>query len=103
MHPTPLTFDVARAGRALAQVGVRTLAEAAGLEKDRLRRFEKGFGDLEVEERMRLEQALRRYGVGLVPEDEDGGVGVRRVFTTEKSRRLQVMEGEGGPTYHDDV
>ena len=42
MYPTPMTFDVARAGRALAQVSVRTLATAAGLEKEQLRRFEKG-------------------------------------------------------------
>ena len=46
MYPTPMTFDVARAGRALAQVGVRTLATAAGLEKEQLRRFEKGLADL---------------------------------------------------------
>ena len=32
MYPTPMTFDVARAGRALAQVSVRNLATAAGLE-----------------------------------------------------------------------
>ena len=36
MYPTPITFDVARAGRALAQVSVRTLATAAGLEKEQL-------------------------------------------------------------------
>jgi len=103
MYPTPVTFDVARAGRALAQVSVRTLSAAAGLEKDQLRRFEKGLADLEVEERLRLEKALVAYGVGLVPEDEHGGVGVRRIFTAEKSRRIEAMENEGGPVYEDDI
>ncbi|MEX3564756.1 hypothetical protein [Micrococcus endophyticus] len=103
MYPTPLTSDVARAGRALAQVGVGAMAAAADLDKGQLRRFEKGLTDLEVDERLRLEKALRTFGVGLVPEDEHGGVGVRRVFTAEKSRRLQVMESEGGPAYHDDI
>ncbi|MBE0975239.1 hypothetical protein IH776_28710, partial [Escherichia coli] len=79
MYPTPITFDVARAGRALAQVSVRTLATAAGLEKEQLRRFEKGLADLRVDERLRLEKALLKYGVGLVPEDEVGGTGVRRI------------------------
>ena len=103
MYPTPMTFDVARAGRALAQVSARTLATAAGLEKEQLRRFEKGLADLRVDERLRLEQALRKYGVGLVPEDEFGGTGVRRIFTAEKSRRLEALENEGGPAYEDDI
>ena len=103
MYPTPMTFDVARAGRALAQVSVRTLATTAGLEKEQLRRFEKGLADLRVDERLRLEKALLKYGVGLVPEDEFGGTGVRRIFTAEKSRRLEAMENEGGPAYEDDI
>jgi len=56
-----------------------------------------------VDERLRLEKALRKYGVGLVPEDEFGGTGVRRIFTAEKSRRIKAMENEGGPAYEDDI
>lgn len=103
MYPTPLTSDVARAGRALAQVRVGALADAAGLDKLQLRRYEKGLGELEVDERLKLEKALLKFGVALVAEDEYGGVGVRRVFSASTARRVQVMEGEGGPAYEVDL
>ena len=71
-----------------------------------------------LEKARRIEQVIREHfeqnaddriaevrgrGVGLVPEDEFGGTGVRRIFTAEKSRRLEAMENEGGPAYEDDI
>ena len=103
MYPTPITFDVARAGRGGQGADTDLGESAAGLEKEQLRRFEKGLADLRVDERLRLEKALLKYGVGLVPEDEFGGTGVRRIFTAEKSRRIEAMENEGGPAYEDDI
>lgn len=98
-----LTPDLARAARALAQVSVDHLAEAATLDPAELRAFERSRATVEPDENRRLRRALEDVGVLFVPEDDEAGVGVRRKYNRRKVRRLESWENEGGPAYEDDI
>lgn len=98
-----ITSDLARAARALTQVAVANVAKRSDLDPERLRAFEHHRGRLTTEEKSRLRQALEGYGVLFLPEDDQGGYGVRRKFTRTKVRRLESWENEGGPAYEDDI
>lgn len=99
----PLTPDLARAGRAIAEVSAGTIAEAAGLTGERVRAFETRGTALPAEEAGRLKSALEEFGVVFIEEDDSGGHGVRRKYSSSKTRQLKRWEGEGGPAYEDDI
>ncbi|GAA4682848.1 XRE family transcriptional regulator [Gordonia humi] len=95
--------SLARAARHLCQVSARTIGRAADIDPAELRRYEKGadiFDDAQIQ---RLTDALVAYGARFVPEDEFGGVGVRRKFSRTGVRMIETWEGEGGPVGDDDV
>ncbi|WP_139417917.1 XRE family transcriptional regulator [Agromyces laixinhei] len=98
-----LTPDLARAARALTQVSAKVIAADADIEKQRVRRFEKGGEALSLDEQERLLAVLESYGVVFIDEDSVGGYGVRRKFTDAKVRRLETWEGEGGPVADDSM
>lgn len=98
-----ITGDLARAGRALAQVSFEIVAERAEVGPEQLRSFERGTHDLDDEERVRLSLALEDYGIRFIPDDADGGYGVRLNFGARTVKRLENWENEGGPAYEDDV
>jgi len=98
-----LPSDLARAGRALAQISVDTLASGAELEPQRLRAFEQGIGPLSVEENEALRRGLEEFGVVFLPEDDRHGYGVRQKYNTQKVERLEGWENEGGPAGEDDI
>lgn len=95
--------SLARAARHLCQVSPRTIARHAGIHPDALRQYEKGGDSLSPEEIQRVTEALIHYGAQFVPEDEYGGVGVRRKFTRTSVLRIETWESEGGPVGDDDV
>lgn len=101
----PFTADLARAGRALAQVSLADLSEHTGITVERLRRFERGRRDLTADENQRLRLALEEFGVELLPADEDAGFGygVRQKFNPRTVKRLENWENEGGPAAEDDI
>lgn len=99
----PLTPNLARAGRAIAEVSAGTIAEAAGLASERVRAFETRGTTLPAEEAVRLKSALEEFGVVFIDDDENGGYGVRRKYSSSKTRQLKRWEGEGGPAYEDDI
>lgn len=99
----PLTPDLARAARALTQVSVEEIAQAAGLEPARVRNFEhRGFG-LDLPAKGKLRAALEEFGVVFFAEDDLGGYGVRRKHNSDRTRQLTRWESEGGPVYEDDI
>ncbi|WP_417217795.1 XRE family transcriptional regulator [Arthrobacter sp.] len=102
-HQMVLTSDLARAARALTQVSPRAIAREAGLEKKQLREFEKGNQPLAAEPAASLLRALEHFGVAFIPDDEQGGYGVRRKYNAAKVRRLETWEDEGGPAFEDDI
>lgn len=100
-----LTGDLARAGRALAQISHFVVARQAGLDPDRFRSFERGTTDLEADELEAARHALEYYGVEFLPESVDEGIGygVRRKFNQRTAKRIENWENEGGPAYEDDI
>lgn len=95
--------SLARAARHLVQVSVRTISRAADLDQKALRQYEKGAEVLDPAQIQRLTDALVTYGARFVPEDEFGGVGVRRKFTRTGVQMIETWETEGGPVGDDDV
>lgn len=102
-YRAPLTPDLARAGRALTQVSVDAIAQAASLEIQQVRDFEHRGISLETADNDKLRAALEQFGVVFFAEDSDGGYGVRVKYSASKIRQLQRWEAEGGPAYEDDV
>lgn len=94
---------VARAARALSQVSIALVANRAGMDADRLKHYERGLGSVTQDEAQALVSAFNYYGVVFVPEDEGGGVGVRRKFGQTKVEMIENWEGEGGPVGEDDI
>lgn len=98
-----ITSDLARAGRALAQVSLDDVAQLSQIARDRLRRFERGRTSLAADETHDLRHALEEFGVIFLTEDDDAGYGVRQKYNSRKTRRLDTWENEGGPAYEDDI
>lgn len=94
---------LARSARVLCQVSTRVVALRAGLDRDLLRDYERGVVDLSDAEAQQLADALMYFGARFIPEDDDGGVGVRRKFSRTKVRMIDRWESEGGPVGEDDV
>ncbi|TLP73302.1 hypothetical protein [Nesterenkonia sphaerica] len=97
-----LTPDVARAARALTRVSTEVIGEAAAVDPARVRDFEHRGVSLDADSNHRLRAALEEYGVVFIAEDDDGGYGVRRKYSSSRIRQLQNWEAEGGPAFEDD-
>ena len=98
-----LTGDLARAGRALAQVSFEVVADRAGVDPERLRSFERGTLSMSDADADSIQDALEYFGVIFLPEDELGGYGVRRKFARGGVKRIENWENEGGPSAEDDI
>ena len=100
-----ITADLARAGRALAQVSAAVLAARTGLEAEDVRAFERGVQDLDEERNRVLRAGLEELGVEFLPADDEAGVGygVRQKFNPRTVKRIENWENEGGPALEDDI
>lgn len=102
--PFRISGRVIAAGRALAGVSEASLASAAGLDIDVLRRLEAG-GSAWVtapEELEAVRRGLDHFGIVVVEEDDMGG-GIRLNFTRCDVRQIARLEGEGGLIGSDDA
>lgn len=97
--------DLARAGRALAQISPADLSELTGLDEERLRGFERGRLSLTADENLRVRRALEEFGVEFLRADDEAGFGygVRQKFNPRTVKRLENWENEGGPSAEDDI
>lgn len=102
-HDFIIPGDLARSARALTQVSVAMVAEAADLGADRLRAYERGDGTLTAEQSHRLRLALEEFGALFVAEDEQAGYGVRKKWSGSLTQRVETWEGEGGLPGDDDI
>lgn len=98
-----ITGPQARAARALVRWPRDHVAKGAGLDEDTLRAFESGNADLAPDAAHRLQTVLESGGAVFLPENRDGGVGVRLKFTAKDVRAIDRMENEGGAYGSDDV
>lgn len=103
--PHPITADLARAARALAQVSRNDIAEHTGLEEELVRDLEHGRRTITPQLSDLLYRALEEFGVEFLPVDEQAGFGygVRQKFNPRTVKRLENWENEGGPAGEDDI
>lgn len=86
--------------RAALDLGVKNLAQQAGVSSDTVTRFERG---LPVRERTvaDIRNALEQAGIVFIPEN-GGGAGVRLKFTRRDVKAIDTLENEGGIVADDD-
>lgn len=96
---------VIAAARALAGVSQADFAAACGLDVDTLRRLEAGGSALvgSDEHAAAVARGMSHFGVMIVEESNDMGVGVRLKFTRSDVRQIARLEGEGGMIGSDDA
>lgn len=97
-----ITATQCRAARALAEISRETLARLAGVDAMLIEQFERKLARPNEKAAADIERALGAAGVVFIPEN-GGGVGVRLKFNSSVTRRLGVLEGEGGIVGSDDV
>ena len=97
-----LTGPLSRAARALVELTREQLATQCGLDAEAIRMFERGLADLDRNAREKLKASLEAAGAVFIP-DNGGGVGVRLKFNRSETKRISILEGEGGIAAEDDV
>ena len=97
-----ITGTQCRAGRALSELSRDTLARLSGVDATVIEAFERRLAEPDAATVDAVERALEQAGVVFIPEN-GGGLGVRLKFTASETKRLGVLEGEGGLAAMDDV
>ena len=98
-----ITGPQCRAARALVQWSREELAGDSGVGMDVIADLELGREIPSAETLGRLEIALEEGGAVFIPENGEGGVGVRLKFNSRDVRAIKRFEGEGGSIGEDDV
>lgn len=93
------------AARLLAGVSRAELADAAGISVASLKKLEaSGSVTFPGEKRaVAVREALERFGVIFLFEEQGIGAGVRLKFTRLDTKQIGRLENEGGPAREDDV
>jgi transcriptional regulator with XRE-family HTH domain len=100
----PLTGRLVAAARALTGISQEELANASGLEVEKVRLMESnGAAWIPDQPSQALSHALEKFGVVVIREGDGMGAGVRLKFTRQDVRQIGRLEGEGGPARPDDV
>ncbi len=97
-----ITGAQCRAARALAEISRENLARCADIDLATIGNFERKLARPGHEAVSKIKTCLETAGVVFIPEN-GGGVGVRLKFNSAVTRRLAVLEGEGGVIANDDV
>lgn len=95
--------NLARAGRALVGISTWYIADETGIERDEIRRFERGMISLPQEQQDAIKAVLIEHGAVFLPDSQAGGFGVRLKYSSSKAQQIGRWEGEGGPAAEDDV
>jgi hypothetical protein len=97
-----ITASQCRAARALTEISRNMLAQRSGVDEVAIAGFERKISGLDDASVEKLEQALETVGALFIAEN-GGGIGVRLKFTRSETKRLQLLENEGGQVGEDDV
>ncbi len=99
-----ITAAQCRAGRALVEISRETLAKLSAIDLPVIEAFEHRIEKPDQQTITRIQAALEMAGAVFLDESKDGGgVGVRLKFDGASTRRISVLEGEGGIVGSDDV
>ena len=96
------TGPLARAARALIELTREQVGRHCGLDPEAIRLFEQQLAGLDPAEQARLKASLEAGGAFFIPEN-GGGAGVRLKFNRSETKRLSILENEGGIAADDDV
>ena len=97
-----ITGAQCRAARALTQISRRKLAERSGVDPKAIEAFERKLQRPTPAVASLLQSTLEEAGAVFIPEN-GGGAGVRLKFNSSVTKRLGVLENEGGISGLDDV
>lgn len=97
-----ITGAQCRAGRALAELTRDVLARLSRVDSAVIEAFERKMGRPDDKTIEALAAALESAGIVFIPEN-GGGAGVRLKFNASETKRLAVLEAEGGIAALDDV
>jgi len=97
-----ITGAQCRAGRALAELTREALARLSGVDATVIEAFERKLALPDADKIVAVTDTLEKAGVVFIPEN-GGGVGVRLKFTASETKRIGILESEGGVSALDDV
>lgn len=97
-----ITGPQCRAARALVELSREKIARVSGIDVDVIARFENQIAIPSPETIERLKDTLEEAGAVFIPEGQRG-IGVRLKFTASETKRLGILENEGGLSRPDDV
>ena len=97
-----ITGAQCRAARALSELSLETLAQLSKIDVTVIDAFEDKLSEPDAETIALLETTLEAAGVIFIPEN-GAGAGVRLKFNRSETRRIAILEGEGGIVGNDDV
>ncbi len=98
-----ITGPLCRAARALVEVSRSKLAANSSVDKRVIELFERGIDIPQDATIDALQRTLEELGAIFIPEEGSQGVGVRLKFNQSITKRIGILEGEGGITAKDDV
>lgn len=98
-----ITGQMCKAARALVEISRSKLARNTNVDEGVIEFFERGIDIPQDGTITALQTALEELGAAFLPEEGSQGVGVRLKFNQSITKRLGVLEGEGGVTAKDDV
>lgn len=98
-----ITGPLCRAARALVEVSRDKLADNSKIDVRAIELFERGIDVPDDATIAALQAALEELGAVFIPEEKSQGVGVRLKFNESITRRLGILEAEGGISAKDDV
>lgn len=97
-----ITGPMCRAARALVEINRERLSRVSGVDETTIEHFERKIAIPEEDAVLAIQAALEQHGAVFLPEN-GGGVGVRLKFTKSETKRIGVLESEGGLSRNDDV
>lgn len=97
-----ITGAQCRAARALAQLSRPILARLSKIDETVIENFERKIDRPDDATIAAIETALESAGIVFIAEN-GGGVGVRLKFNASETKRLGILESEGGIAAFDDV
>lgn len=97
-----ITGPQCRAARALVEYTRNRLAISAAIAPEIIENFERMLNKPTLSEIAKLKETLEQAGAVFI-EENGGGVGVRLKFNRSESKRISMLEGEGGIVANNDV
>ncbi|RUM97964.1 XRE family transcriptional regulator [Pseudaminobacter arsenicus] len=97
-----ITGPMCRAARALVEIKRERLSRVSGIDETTIENFERKIAIPEDDAVLAIQAALEEHGAVFIPEN-GGGVGVRLKFTKSETKRIGILESEGGVSRNDDV